>query len=83
MSPDIMKFDGMTSSLPESILASPTTNSTNVLCFLDKAQALSSWTVEDKQKHDCLTGWYLFSHGDGTKAKIKFNSAKIDEKWVK
>ncbi|PTB42729.1 hypothetical protein M441DRAFT_57395 [Trichoderma asperellum CBS 433.97] len=80
---DIMEFDGVTSSLPESMLANPTTNSTNVLCFLDMPQASTSWTFKDKQKHNYLMDWYLFPQGDGLKTEFEFNFAKIDEDWAR
>ncbi|KAJ5752421.1 hypothetical protein N7520_009338 [Penicillium odoratum] len=80
---DIMEFDGVTASLPEYLRASPTTNTTNVLCFLDMPQASTSWTFKDKQKHNYLLDWYLFSKGDGIKTDFEFNFAKIDEEWAK
>ncbi|KAF2713299.1 putative nonribosomal peptide synthase [Pleomassaria siparia CBS 279.74] len=80
---DVMEFDGVTSSLPESMLGSPCTNSTNVLCFLDMPQASTSWTFKDKQKHNYLMDWYLFPHGDGLKTEFEFNFAKIDVDWAK
>lgn len=80
---DIMEFDGVTSSLPESMRANPTTNSTNVLCFLDMPRTSNSWTFKDKQKHNYLLDWYLFPHGDGLKTEFEFNFAKIDEEWAK
>ncbi|KAF9693972.1 hypothetical protein EKO04_007721 [Ascochyta lentis] len=80
---DIMEFDGVTSSLPDTMLASLTTNTTNVLCFLDMPQGSTSWTFKDKQKHNYLMDWYLFPHGDGLKTEFEFNFAKIDEEWAK
>lgn len=80
---DIMEFDGVTSSLPDSMRANPTTNTTNVLCFLDMPKTSTSWTFKDKQKHNYLLDWYLFPHGDGLKTEFEFNFAKIDEDWAK
>lgn len=63
--------------------ANLTTNSTNVLCFLNMPRTSDSWTFKDKQKHNYLLDWYLFPHGDGLKTEFELNFAKIDENWAK
>ncbi|PYH39301.1 putative NRPS-like enzyme [Aspergillus neoniger CBS 115656] len=56
---DIIEFDGLTHSLPPSLMADPRTNTSNVLCFLDVPAPSPNWSHKDRQKHYYTLSWYI------------------------
>ncbi|KAL2017248.1 hypothetical protein VTK56DRAFT_2360 [Thermocarpiscus australiensis] len=80
---DVVEFDGLTHSLPDSLMSDPRTNTTNVLCFLDVPQPSNSWSHTDKQKHNYLMDWYIFQHGDVVTTDFEIQSHQIDLDWAK
>ncbi|OJI83929.1 hypothetical protein ASPTUDRAFT_29935 [Aspergillus tubingensis CBS 134.48] len=56
---DIIEFDGLTHSLPPSLMADPRTNTSNVLCFLDVPAPSPKWSHKDRQKHYYTLSWYI------------------------
>ncbi|GLA87251.1 hypothetical protein AtubIFM56815_001673 [Aspergillus tubingensis] len=61
---DIIEFDGLTHSLPPSLMADPRTNTSNVLCFLDVPAPSPNWSHKDRQKHYYTLSWYITQRGE-------------------
>ncbi|KAE8391742.1 hypothetical protein BDV23DRAFT_182326 [Aspergillus alliaceus] len=57
-------FDGLTHSLPPSLMAGPRTNTSNVLCFLDVPEPSRNWSHKDRQKHYYTLSWYITQRGE-------------------
>ncbi|KAF2241164.1 putative nonribosomal peptide synthase [Trematosphaeria pertusa] len=81
---DLVEFDGLTHGLPESLMADPRTNTTNVLCFLDVPQSSSNWNYRDQQGHNYLIDWYIFPDGNGgVKTEFEVQAQRVDLDWAK
>lgn len=81
---DVLEFDGLALSLPESLRSDPRTNTTNVLCFLDVPQpSTANWSYREKQRHNYLMDWYVFQDGEKVATKFEIQSQHVDLDWAK
>ncbi|ORX91634.1 putative nonribosomal peptide synthase [Clohesyomyces aquaticus] len=81
---DLIEVDGLTHGLPESLMADPRTNTTNVLCFLDAPQLSPNWSYRDHQGHNYLIDWYLFPDANGSiRTVFEVQAQRVDMDWAK
>ena len=81
---NVLEFDGLALSLPDSLRSDPRTNTTNVLCFLDVPMASSpNWKYTEKQRHNYLIDWYVFQEGESVMTYFEIQSRLVDLEWAK
>ncbi|GFF55780.1 LOW QUALITY PROTEIN: nonribosomal peptide synthetase 5 [Aspergillus udagawae] len=80
---DIIEFDGLTHSLPPSLMADPRTNTSNVLCFLDVPEPSRNWSHKDRQKHYYTLSWYITQRGQHVATEFEVQLEKVDLYWAK
>ena len=81
---DILEFDGIFLSLPDSIRSDRRTNTTIVLCFLDVPEASTpNWSYSEKQQHSYLMDWHIFQEGGVVMTKFEFQSGLVHPDWAK
>lgn len=80
---DIIEFDGLTHSLPASLMADPRTNTSNVLCFLDVPAPSQNWSHKDRQKHYYTLSWYITQRGEYVATELEVQLEKVDLDWAK
>jgi hypothetical protein len=80
----LVKFDGISHGLPDSLMADPRINTTIVLCFLDTPQSTSNWSFHGRQGHNYLIGWYLLpDRDDGIVSTFEVQSQRADMGWAR
>ncbi|KAF7170626.1 hypothetical protein CNMCM5623_002997 [Aspergillus felis] len=79
----IIEFDGLTHSLPPSLMADPRTNTSNVLCFLDVPEPSRNWSHKDRQKHYYTLSWYVTQRGEHVATEFEVQLEKVDLYWAK
>ncbi|PGG97402.1 hypothetical protein AJ79_09214 [Helicocarpus griseus UAMH5409] len=81
---DVLEFDGLAFSLPDSLRADPRTCTTNVLCFLDVPEASTpNWSYREKQRHNYLMDWYIAQDGEGVATMFEIQPRHVDLDWAK
>ncbi|KAF7181490.1 hypothetical protein CNMCM7691_000708 [Aspergillus felis] len=78
----IIEFDGLTHSLPPSLMADPRTNTSNVLCFLDVPEPSRNWSHKDPQKHYYTLSWYVTQRGEHVATEFEVQLEKVDLYWA-
>ncbi|KAH8805421.1 putative nonribosomal peptide synthase [Xylogone sp. PMI_703] len=80
---DVLEFDGLTHSLPPSIMSDPRTNSTQVQCLLDMPEPSTNWSYQDRQKHGYKLYWFIFQDGTNVSTIFEIESGKVNLNWAK
>jgi hypothetical protein len=78
---ELLEVDGMTLALPGSILADKRTNSNIVLCFV-VPEPSQSWSYAEKQRHQYVISWHIFSEDGYIKTRFEFQSKSVDKDWA-
>ncbi|KAF5855854.1 hypothetical protein ETB97_008318 [Aspergillus alliaceus] len=79
---DIIEFDGLTHSLPPSLMADPRTNTSNVLCFLDVPEPSRNCSHKDRQKHYYTLSWYITQRAEHVATEFEVQLEKVDLYWA-
>ncbi|RYO84859.1 hypothetical protein DL762_005440 [Monosporascus cannonballus] len=79
---DVLEFDGLVHSFPDSLMFDPRTNKTFVLCFLDVPQTSPNWSYTDKQRHNYLMDWSIFQDGTDVTTVFQVQSSQVDLHWA-
>ncbi|KAB8238270.1 putative NRPS-like enzyme [Aspergillus alliaceus] len=75
---DIIEFDGLTHSLPPSLMADPRTNTSNVLCFLDVPEPSRNCSHKDRQRYYYTLSWYITQRGEHVATEFEVQLEKVD-----
>ncbi|KAL6365731.1 hypothetical protein LRP88_01732 [Fusarium phalaenopsidis] len=79
---DMLEFDGLMHSLPESLMQDPRTKSTIVLCLLDMPQGSSDWSHKEKQEHHFSMLWHVYEDAEVVKTEVDIQLREVDRKWA-
>lgn len=79
---DILEFDGVMHSLPESLMQDQRPSPLAFLCLLDVPQWSTKWRFKDRQEYQFTMLWYVFQDDDGLKAEFDLQLRQAERDWA-